>query len=65
MIMTAAVVVSVLLGALAVFQIGLVLGRPWGRLAWGGGHRVLPTGYRIGSAISVVIYAVNASASAS
>ena len=56
--MTAAVVASVLLGALAVFQIGLIVGQPWGNLAWGGQHRVLPTGYRIGSAISVVLYAV-------
>jgi hypothetical protein len=57
-VIVAAVVVSVLLAALAVFQIALVAGAPLGHLAWGGQHRVLPTAYRIGSAISVVVYAL-------
>jgi len=57
-IIAAAVLVSVLLAALAVFQVALVAGAPLGRFAWGGQNRVLPTGLRAGSAISVVIYAV-------
>ena len=56
--MTASVAASVVLGALAVFQVALVAGAPWGHLAWGGQHRVLPGGYRVGSALSVVIYGV-------
>src|SRR5688572_3532289 len=55
--MTAAVVALALLAALAVFQVLLIAGRPLGRFAWGGQHEVLPTGYRIGSAVSIVLYA--------
>ena len=58
MIISAAVVACVLLAALAVFQLLLVAGRPLGRFAWGGRHEVLPRGLRIGSAVSVVSYAV-------
>lgn len=47
----------VLLTALAVLQVLVALGLPLGRLVWGGQHRVLPTRLRIGSAISVVLYA--------
>jgi hypothetical protein len=54
----AAVLVFVLLAALAVFQVALIAGAPLGRFAWGGGSTVLPTALRIGSAVSVVIYAV-------
>ena len=53
-----AVVVCVLLACLAVFQLLLVAGLPLGRFAWGGQHDVLSRGLRIGSAISVVLYAV-------
>ena len=56
-IMTAAVVAWALLAALAVFQIALILGAPLGRFAWGGGHTVLPNRLRVGSAVSVVLYA--------
>ena len=56
--MLAAIVLCVILAALAVFQLALALGAPIGRFAWGGQHRVLPTRLRIGSAISIVIYAV-------
>jgi hypothetical protein len=45
------------LGALAVFQLLLVLGAPLGRFAWGGQHRVLPISLRVGSVASIVIYA--------
>lgn len=54
--MIAAVVAYLLLAGLAVFQIALAAGAPLGHFAWGGKHRVLPTGFRIGSAVSVLVY---------
>jgi hypothetical protein len=57
-IIVAAVVASVLLACLAVFQVLLAAGRPLGRFAWGGQHEVLPPALRIGSVLSVVSYAV-------
>jgi hypothetical protein len=56
--MTAAVLALVLLAALAVFQGLLVAGRPLGRFAWGGQHEVLPVGLRVGSVVSIALYAV-------
>ena len=56
----AAIAFTVVLAALAVFQLALALGAPLGRFAWGGAHRVLPTRLRIGSAISILVYAVMA-----
>ncbi len=53
-----ALALTVVLAALAVFQLALVLGAPLGRFAWGGQHRVLPARLRIGSAVSILIYAV-------
>ncbi len=54
----AAVTACVLLAALGVFQVCLACGAPWGRFAWGGQHRqVLPARLRVGSAISVLLYA--------
>lgn len=55
--LAAAIVASLLLAALAVVQIGVAAGKPWGRLVWGGRHRVLPTRLRVASAVSVVVYA--------
>jgi uncharacterized membrane protein YjgN (DUF898 family) len=55
-----ALLLTVILTLLAVFQIALAAGAPWGRFAWGGQHRVLPRNLRIGSVIAVVIYAVTA-----
>ncbi len=57
-ILVAAVVVCVLLAGLAVLQLLLAAGRPLGRFAWGGQHEVLPRRLRIGSAVSVVLYAL-------
>jgi hypothetical protein len=54
----AAFVFSVTIGLLGLFQLALAAGAPWGRLAWGGGHERLPTGYRIGSLVSILVYAV-------
>ena len=53
-----ALALTVVLVALAVFQLALVFGAPLGRFAWGGAHRVLPTRLRVGSAVSIVIYAL-------
>jgi hypothetical protein len=58
--MTAAVVALVLLAALAVFQGLLVAGLPLGRFAWGGQHEVLPAGFRVGSVVSIALYAAYA-----
>jgi hypothetical protein len=54
----AAIALTVILAVLAVFQLALVFGAPLGHFAWGGQHRVLPTRLRIGSLVSIVIYAV-------
>ena len=53
----AAIALCVILGALAAFQLALVCGAPLGRFAWGGADRVLPRAKRIGSAVSILIYA--------
>jgi hypothetical protein len=55
---TSAVVVCVLLGGLAAFQVALLAGAPLGHFAWGGQDRVLPRGKRVGSAVSIALYAV-------
>ena len=54
----AALAATLILAALAVFQAALIAGAPIGRFAWGGQHRVLPTKLRIGSAVSIVLYAL-------
>ena len=56
--MASAVLAVVVLAGLAVLQALLAAGRPYGRLAWGGQHRVLPRGLRIGSAVSIALYAL-------
>ncbi len=54
----AALIFCALLAALCVFQFALALGAPLGRFAWGGGHDRLPRGLRIGSLVSIGIYAL-------
>ncbi|WP_433529761.1 hypothetical protein ACQPYA_26420 [Micromonospora sp. CA-263727] len=54
----AAVTLVVLLAVLAAGQVALALGAPLGRFAWGGQHDVLPLPLRIGSAVSIVLYAL-------
>jgi hypothetical protein len=56
--MMVALVGVALLAALAVFQGLLVAGAPLGHFAWGGQHVVLPTNLRIGSVISIGLYAL-------
>ena len=58
MTIVAATVALLMLLALAAFQAVLIAGMPVGHFAWGGQHRVLPPRLRIGSAASIVIYAV-------
>ncbi len=55
---SAAVLALIVLGLLAVFQLLLVFGAPLGRFAWGGQHQVLPRRLRLGSIISIILYAV-------
>ncbi|CAN5872099.1 hypothetical protein BH23ACT4_BH23ACT4_01580 [soil metagenome] len=46
-----------LLGIIALFQIALAAGAPWGAASWGGRHPgKLPTGYRIGSAVAGLFF---------
>lgn len=47
-----------LLAILALFHLALALGAPWGELVWGGDHAVLPSRLRMGSAISILLYAL-------
>lgn len=54
----ATILVLIILAGFTVFQIALAFGAPIGQFAWGGQHKVLPTKFRIGSAISPVIYAI-------
>lgn len=51
---------AVVLAGLACFQLLLASGAPLGEYAWGGAHRVLPRGYRIGSVVATFIYALAA-----
>ena len=53
----ALVVALALLAALAVLQLLVASGLPYGRFVWGGTHRVLPHGLRVASAASVLVYA--------
>jgi hypothetical protein len=52
----AAIVATVVLAALAVLQLLVVVGKPYGRLVWGGAHRVLPAKLRIGSVVAIILY---------
>lgn len=54
----AALIVIALLVVLTAFQLALIAGAPLGHFAWGGQDRVLPSSKRIGSAFSIVIYAI-------
>jgi hypothetical protein len=53
-----ALALTLVLLLLAVFQLALACGAPLGRFAWGGQHRVLPPRLRVGSAVSILIYAL-------
>ena len=53
-----ALLACAILAGLTIFQAALIGGAPLGRMAWGGLHRVLPAKLRIGSAISIAVYAL-------
>lgn len=53
----AVLVIGIFLG-MNIFQLLLALGKPHGKLAYGGKHEVLPTSYRIMSVIAVAIFLV-------
>lgn len=53
----AAALLTAVLALLTLFQLALAFGAPLGRFAWGGRHRVLPGRLRVGSAVSVLVYA--------
>jgi hypothetical protein len=55
-VVAAAIAVTVLT-ALGVLQVLVAAGRPYGRLVWGGRHETLPRRLRVGSALSVLVYA--------
>jgi len=54
----AAIATTVILAGLAIFQVALAVGAPIGRFAWGGQHDVLPARLRIGSVVSILLYAL-------
>jgi hypothetical protein len=55
-VQTAALLATVGFVVLAVFQLALALGVPWGRAAWGGKSSVLPSNLRVASGVAVVIW---------
>ena len=55
---SAAFVFCAITAALAVFQLALALGAPFGAFAWGGQVDVLPTSLRVSSLIAIGLYAV-------
>jgi hypothetical protein len=57
LVRVAAIAALVLFALLIVFQLALALGAPWGRAAYGGQHTgVLPTQFRVASAVAVVLW---------
>ena len=60
LVSSAALIAVVLLAATSLFQLLLALGLPFGRAAWGGGHRVLPARLRVGSAVAAAALIVAA-----
>ena len=52
-----AILATTMLGAIAVFQVLLAAGLPYGKAAWGGTHRVLPPKLRWASLASLVVLA--------
>lgn len=52
-----AILTCSILAALTIFQLALIAGAPIGKYAWGGSHTVLPANFKIGSIISIILYA--------
>jgi hypothetical protein len=53
----ASAIAAAVMAALALFEIGLAAGLPWGSAAWGGGQPVLSPGMRMASAGAAVVWA--------
>jgi hypothetical protein len=47
-----------ILALLALFQLALIAGAPFGDFAWGGHNEVLPARGRVNSAVAIVVYAL-------
>jgi hypothetical protein len=54
---TAAVAAAIGFAGIAVFELALAAGAPWGHAAWGGAHAALSAAQRTGSAVAVVAWA--------
>lgn len=52
----AAVLAAAGFAGIAVFQLALAAGAPWGHAAWGGAEAELSTAQRIGSAVAVAVW---------
>ncbi|MFC2135873.1 hypothetical protein ACFLTH_14755 [Bacteroidota bacterium] len=52
----AAVIAALIMAGMTIFQSLLVLGFPYGNMAWGGKHKILPKNLRIGSLVSVFVF---------
>jgi hypothetical protein len=52
----AAIAAAVILAVLVIFQLALAAGARYGRYAWGGQEDVLPTGTRVASVLSALLY---------
>lgn len=50
------VVAAVIFGAVAVFQVALAAGVPWGQASWGGGEAELDGGLRAASAVQAALF---------
>lgn len=57
MVVVSLVIALALLAAVSALQVLVASGLPLGHFVWGGAHRVLPRRFRIGSAVSVLVYA--------
>ncbi len=53
----AAWVAAAVFALMAVFQLLLAIGVPWGRLAWGGEYSSLPAKFRFASFLSALLFA--------
>ena len=53
----AAVAAAIGFAGIAVFELALAAGAPWGHAAWGGAHADLSAAQRAGSAVAVVVWA--------
>ena len=49
-------VAATVMAALALFELGLAAGFPWGAAAWGGGQSVLPAGMRAASVGAAIVW---------